>query len=287
MKLAFFLSHKTKTKIIASIKKDYDTEFLKTLIDSGIRSFRVNGAYFQYPEYQKLLQDLKILFMEINDKPTVIFDLKGPIPRISKISGSNIQNNGKEVKKNQLLKIVYDNPKIDDEDVIHVDKQFFNCLSIGDRIVVDSSNCVLKVICIDRFQRKNSLSKPSGYKSMQKITSEPRNIQEYADLYSECFDIDDAQSRPSLSEFPANQDYNSVQSKIEDELDLNVYLSADERVKLKQSNIKHAYQQIIKKHQKDLLPYAFFSDERASSISEESSIVNSRRLKFKIFSKKH
>jgi hypothetical protein len=51
----------------------------------------------------------------INDIAIIFFDLKGSIPRVSKLS-----NNKEvlEVQKNQLVKLVYENKRINNIDVI-------------------------------------------------------------------------------------------------------------------------------------------------------------------------
>ena len=76
-----------------------------------------------------------------------------------------------------MIKIVHENPKIDDDDVIQVDRKITECIKVGDRIVIDCSKCVLKVISIDRYKRKNSICKMPGFRSQHRLQSNTKKIE--------------------------------------------------------------------------------------------------------------
>ena len=118
------------------------------MINSGIRIFRINGAYFNSKEYKPLVNILTKILAEINETPTIIFDLKGPIPRVSKLFNSK---QSISVEKGQIIKIKDDTVKgIMDENMILLDKSIVSCLKIGDNLFIDGSKCILKVIAFER-----------------------------------------------------------------------------------------------------------------------------------------
>jgi hypothetical protein len=255
------------------------------LVNSGIRLFRINGAYFHGKEYEKLMTDLDAVFKNTNDRPTVIFDLKGPIPRITKIG---LGKTSIEVKKDQLLKIVHENPKIDDPDIIQVDKKITQCINVGDKIVIDSSRCVLKVISIERYKRKNSFCKLPGHKSSSRLVNKVEFDFEENEILTE-----DEVSNKFFLNFSNIFNNQGGLPTIEEEkengvfqVDDNMDFSIEERLMQKQTNMKLAYQNIIKKHKN----YNDFNkinelDRFSVDISEDGSNVYSSRKKLKNNSK--
>ncbi len=216
---------------------------MNDLINSGIRIFRINGAYFNFKEYEKLLKDLDEIFKNTNDSPTVIFDLKGPIPRISKVGIG--KKTCIDVKKDQLIKILHENIKIEEPDIIHVDKKIAQCINIDDRILIDSSKCILKVISIERYKRRNSISKISGYKSSHRLANRCSEL-EYDENELLCCEEEDFLNNkynvlPTIDEEKEERD---SLFQVEDNLDFSV----EERLIHKQNNMTIAYQNIINKH---------------------------------------
>jgi pyruvate kinase len=204
-------------------------------VHSGIRSFRINGAYYQYNKYKKVIEDLHTVMKQVNDAATVIFDLKGPIPRISKI-GSNKET--LDVKKNQLVKLVYENKKINDNDVIHVDRKILDLIKVGDRIVIDSSNTILKVIGVDRYKRKHS----GSIHSLRGL--ENNTINTYESFMDQDM-LDDIQLNINK--------LHTIEEKDEEEesflhVDHNLDSNMEDRMKQRQMKIRQAYQSVINKH---------------------------------------
>jgi hypothetical protein len=262
------------------------------LIDNGVRLFRINGAYFQCNEYNKLINTLQEIFQKkTNDRFTIIFDLKGPIPRITKIGN---KKNHIDVKKDQIIKIVHENPKIDDEDVIQVDRKIIECIKVGDRIVVDSSKCVLKVISMDRYKRKNSINKMPGHKSSHKLA----NTLDKLDFG--CY-LDDTGGDIEIPEFefqcPKNSNLNidislpiieeKDELKIEDDFHINdnLDLTMEERLKQRQSKIKQDYLSIIRKHRhyNDFNRINEIESLRSEHLSPDDSDSNINSRKYFLF----
>ena len=166
-----------------------------SLINAGVRIFRINGAYFHFKEYKALVSQLKNIFQEINEIPTIMFDLKGPIPRISKlINGENRIS----VKKGQIIRIKEDNVRnIKDENLIYMDKNICSCLNIGDNLIIDGSKCVFNVISLEtskylsnriRLSEKNTFTYLSEKMLQRDIELEDRelfSIPEDIDLFIE------------------------------------------------------------------------------------------------------
>jgi hypothetical protein len=193
---------------------------------------------------------------EINDVATVVFDLKGPIPRIVKV-GNN--KDTMEVKKNQLIKLVYENNKINDNDVIHVDRKLIDFVKVGDRIVIDSSNTILKVIGVDRYKRKSSNN------MMLRIDNNTINTFE---SFLDQDILDDIQLNINKLHVIDEQDEEKEDDflHVEHNLDTN----DEERMKQRQFKIKQAYQSVINKH-KGYNDYLRINELRSLSSSETNS----------------
>jgi hypothetical protein len=195
----------------------------------------------------------------INDIATIIFDLKGPIPRVSKLS-----NNKEvlEVKKNQLVKLVYENKKINDPDVIHIDRKIIDLIKLGDRIVIDSSNTILKVIGIDRYKRKNSNLSASRFDN---------NTINTINTFESFLDQD------MLDDIQLNiNKLHTIEEKDENEeegfLHVEHYLDSNDEERMKQRSIKirQAYQSVINKH-KGYNDYLKINELKYLSSSETNS----------------
>jgi hypothetical protein len=257
---------------------------LENLIKSGIRIFRINGAYFHFSEYQKLMSDLNILFKKINTKPTVLFDLKGPIPRISKFGTSNSKKAHIELKKNQIVKIMYENPKIEEEDIIQIDKKITQFIKVGDKILIDSSNCILQVISIDRYRRRNSISKSSANLSNKSFFKVPSTQDD--DIYnSECEDEFRTNSTFPLFNFLNNPSLPPIEEREEDEsegynkVNANPYINKEDKLKQLQKNMKSIYEKIVKKHKiyndsNKINLLSHFSSKNASVASGSCKVLN-------------
>ena len=98
-----------------------------------------------------MIFDLNRLFENIEEKPAIIFDLKGILPRVTKIS-YGIQK--LTIKKGDKIKLLCGKSIVNDPQLIHIDKNISNSLEIGDRIIVDSSGSILRVKNITYYSNK-------------------------------------------------------------------------------------------------------------------------------------
>jgi hypothetical protein len=128
---------------------------------------------------------------------------------------------------------MYENSKINENDVIHVDKKIIEFLKIGDRIVIDSSNTILKVIAIDRYKK----NKFGSYTQTKNTLSE-----EYESLFDQEFDdIPNHFNKLSIIE---EKNENETFLHVDDNLDSNI----EDRMKQRQQKMNQAYLSIINKH---------------------------------------
>jgi hypothetical protein len=249
--------------------------------------FRINGAYFTQNEYRNLIEILNTLYMKERggEKPTIIFDLKGPIPRVGRISTNDKQKcQSVSLKKDQLVKIVHENTKVIDDDVtIYCDKKIAQSMQVGDKIIIDSSDCILKVISVDRYRRRGSISKSSGCPNIRQSKSyrgqepfmmlkhtknkleSPSTEEGSGELYSQNYFSNndflmDQEDEHVFSKF--NNNFTSttlptIQEKWEEEqaqqvnFTDHVDLTIEERLKQKQNQMIMDFQNIIKKHKDD------------------------------------
>jgi hypothetical protein len=184
------------------------------------------------------MEDIAEIFKNKSDTPTVIFDLKGPIPRVSKIGNSLSQM---EVKKDQLIRIVHENPKIEESDVIQVYKKIANFIEVGDKIIIDPSNCSLRVISVGRYKKRLSIK---GFKSMEKLYHNPPN--NTFDLFDD--NVDEYSCKLSFNDKGLDIIDERDEEREDHHIDDYVDLSLEERLKQRETSMRKAYQNILKKH---------------------------------------
>lgn len=128
-------------------------ELLENLIENGVHIFRINGAYCHYNEYKGLIADIERLCKKVNEIPTIIFDLKGMLPRIDKIfSGLKKVS----LEKGETVKLICGDAKFIDNSLIHIDSNITDSVKEGDRIIADSSGLILKVVKIDYYKKEKT-----------------------------------------------------------------------------------------------------------------------------------
>ncbi len=140
------------------MRKDNDLNFIQGLIDQGIKTYIINGRYFNHKEYSKIIEDIRLAFSKTNEIECLIFDFKGPDTIITKVE--NIFNKKETFIRNQIVKISFDDPRIkyERDNRILIDKKISNLVEIGDIIEIIDSTIVLKIIAIDK-NRKNLTNK--------------------------------------------------------------------------------------------------------------------------------
>jgi pyruvate kinase len=146
-------------KIIWSIGKDYKKEDLNYLINQGLEIFHINSQYFNLKEYSQIVDLINSLFKETGKErlPLIIYDLKGAVPTIMKLNGLE----KKQVHKGGVIKLCYDQHRLEGDDIIQIDRKISSSVNINDTIIIENSRAILKVISFDKFfkkfQRRSSL----------------------------------------------------------------------------------------------------------------------------------
>ncbi len=213
----------------------------------------MNGAYFNNKEYKPLVNEINKIFSEMNDKPTILFDLKGPVPRISKFFKDQ---RSISVKKGQILKIAEDSVKgINEENLIFLDKNIISSLKIGDNLVVDGCNCVLKVISLERINFKKVSSMKTFIQNRNSQSSGKLNISSSFHHENEriIYDSNDDNYNFNNQLFLINEqpDYNL---KEEDFLQgfNNTFFEGEttELIKDRQSNIEEEFKSYLEKNKR-------------------------------------
>lgn len=143
-------------------------------MENGIRIFRINGAYCNYSDYEAMISDIERLFKNRHESPTIIFDLKGRVPRITKIHSGLTKL---ELKKGDRIKFLCGDGKISDSSLIHIDRNINNSIKEGDRITVDCSGSILKVVKIDYYRKdkledKIKLKNPKSYTNLPSVRND-------------------------------------------------------------------------------------------------------------------
>lgn len=137
------------------------------MIEQGIKSYKINGKYFNYKEYQKIYQEIHNAHSRLEEVPSIIFDFKGPYTLVTRIE--NIFHKKSFIKK-QIVKILFDDArkKYEKDNRIYIDKRISNIVNIGDIIEISDSNIILKVISLE----ENKINLTNKYNKLLNIVEE-------------------------------------------------------------------------------------------------------------------
>lgn len=252
------IPHRHKTKIIASIGKCYSYENLEKLVKEGIKIFRLNGQTLNYKDYRTIIHNINHIFSQIGEIPTIIFNLKGSIPVITKIGG---KKESKTLEKGEQINIVYHSRDYDHEDIIYIDKKIFNHVKPGDKISIGGSDVILQVKKIDCVKRNFSRTQLTQFRSvpfLNKRSFENGLRDEYRDLYGE------------KDEYNLHEEYRLEELKEECEIEYNAMFPSNEneefsfeaanfdnyiedKVRNKQEKITQAYLNIVHKQRSETI----------------------------------
>lgn len=75
-------------------------------------------------------------------------------------------------EKGDIIKFICGDQKINDAEVIHIDRNITNSIEEGDKLVIDSSGCILKVLKID-YYRKEKQYNLKEYKEAKSFSNLP------------------------------------------------------------------------------------------------------------------
>lgn len=216
----------------------------------------MNGAYFNSKEYKPLVNELINIFHEFNEKPTIIFDLKGPIPRIVKLYQNQTSLT---VEKGQILKLTEEkNKEIDQNDLIYLDKNIISSIRIGDTIIIDGTKCFLKVIGFERqnFKKVSSMSLMKNFITKEKGIANIKSQQALSSSFlneSETLIYDEADHTYENQLFSINEqlDFNIKEEDYLQGFNNNVFEGeSTEIIKDRQSNIEEEFKSFLEKNKK-------------------------------------
>ncbi len=99
---------------------------------------------------------------KLNEIPSIIFELKSPMPIITKISGGR---KILKILKGQIVKIAYDSKKHIEGDAIYIDKKISHGVNVGDIITINYPELRLKIVSIEDIL--NSWSSTSNLRTKE------------------------------------------------------------------------------------------------------------------------
>lgn len=132
----------THTKILATLGPSSNSEEkIGELIDAGVDGFRLNFSHGSHEEHKKMYDKVRSVAKKKNAHIAIVADLQGPKLRIGKFNQDKI-----ELKVGQDFKLDMDKELGDATRVNLPHKEIFEALKIGDKLLVNDGNIVLKVV---------------------------------------------------------------------------------------------------------------------------------------------
>lgn len=158
------------TKIVATIgPATRNKKMLLHLIQEGVDVFRLNLSHGSYRDHSQTIRYIR----EINEKldciTPVFIDLQGPKIRVDEIKNGKIQ-----LKRNQILKIIPKKIMGDHEKISISNKNLYNHVKSGEKILMDDGKFELRVL---KIEKKEIITKVihSGELSSRKGVNLPRS----------------------------------------------------------------------------------------------------------------
>ena len=132
----------THTKILATLGPSSNSEEkIGELIDAGVDGFRLNFSHGSHEEHKKMYDKVRSVAKKKNAHIAIVADLQGPKLRIGKFNQDKI-----ELKVGQDFRLDMDKELGDATRVNLPHKEIFEALKIGDKLLVNDGNIVLKVV---------------------------------------------------------------------------------------------------------------------------------------------
>ena len=132
----------TRTKILATLGPSSNSkEKIGELIDAGVDGFRLNFSHGTHEEHKDTFERIREVAKSKGSHTAVVADLQGPKLRIGKFKEGKVL-----LKKGQ--KFTFDMKKdLGDENRVTLPhKEIFEALKVGDTLLVNDGNIILKVI---------------------------------------------------------------------------------------------------------------------------------------------
>ena len=132
----------THTKILATLGPASNSESkISELIDAGVDGFRLNFSHGTHDEHEKMFKSIRKVAKKKNAHIAIVADLQGPKLRIGKFKEEKV-----ELKVGQDFVLDMKKDLGDNSRVTLPHKEIFEALKIGDKLLVNDGNIVLKVV---------------------------------------------------------------------------------------------------------------------------------------------
>ena len=132
----------TRTKILATLGPASNSkEKIEELIDAGIDGFRLNFSHGTQEEHKKTYELIRKVSKAKGTNTAVVADLQGPKLRIGKFKDGKVL-----LQRGQTFLFDMKDELGDENRVTLPHKEIFEALKVGDTLLVNDGNIILKVI---------------------------------------------------------------------------------------------------------------------------------------------
>ena len=136
----------THTKILATLGPQSNTEGkIAELIDAGVDAFRLNFSHGTHQQHKIVYENIRKVAKERNVHVAVVADLQGPKLRIG-----DFEKNKVTLKKGQKFTLDMKKDLGDENRVCLPHKEIFEALKVGDTLLVNDGNIILKVLKVNK-----------------------------------------------------------------------------------------------------------------------------------------
>ncbi len=136
----------TRTKILCTLGPASNTEEkIRELIDAGVDGVRLNFSHGTHEEHQKIYEIVRRVAKEKGIRITIVADMQGPKLRIGTFKDGKVL-----LKKGQKFTLDMKKEQGDETRVTLPHKEIFEALKVGDKLLVNDGNIVLKVLKCNR-----------------------------------------------------------------------------------------------------------------------------------------
>ena len=158
----------THTKILATLGPSSNSEEkIGELIDAGVDGFRLNFSHGTHEEHKKMYNKVRAVAKKKNAHIAIVADLQGPKLRIGKFKQEKV-----ELKAGQDFRLDMEKELGDENRVTLPHKEIFEALKIGDKLLVNDGNIVLKVvkngkakkIIVYKYNQKKNYRRKQGHR---------------------------------------------------------------------------------------------------------------------------
>ena len=135
----------TRTKILATLGPSSNSEEkIAELIDAGVDGFRLNFSHGSLDEHKVMYDRIRKISKKKNTHTAIVADLQGPKLRIGEFKDGKIL-----LQKGQKFTFDMKNKLGDENRVTLPHKEIFEALKVGDTLLVNDGNTILKVLECD------------------------------------------------------------------------------------------------------------------------------------------